>query len=249
MSRLILPMLVALVEATAAIGAARAILRFARRGIDESSWLDRSLSAQLLVGLPIFGTLLFLAGATSTSTLVVCAIAVPMALYAIVDSIGSRHAANNPPRPGDPFGAMALATAGAIAFSFAQLPAFSLDELAYHLAVPMQWIIAGRIEAFPLLSHSWFPFGVESADLFALRLLGHDGGVASHFVHVLCGVALASLLIRRLALESRTPLLLAAAIVTTPALLITVGWAWNDVPLIGITVVLFLALDEFAHRT
>jgi len=105
----------------------------------------------------------------------------------------------------------------------------------------MQWIIAGKVESYPLLSHAWFPFGLESADLFALRLLGHDGGVASHFVRLCCGVALAVLLVRRLASESATPLLFSAGILTTPALLVTVGWSWSDVPLVGMVVVLFLA--------
>ena len=199
--------------------------------------------------MPLYGTLLFLAGLLSTSTIVVCAITLPLALYAIFDSLVWRSANRDPLPARDLFGALALVTAGVISFLCAQLPAYSLDELAYHLAVPMQWIIAGRVEAFPLISHSWFPFGLESADLFALRLLGHDGAVASHFVRLLCAIALTSLLVRRLAVDSATPLLLTAAIVTTPALLITVGWSWNDVPLVGIVVVLYLALEGFVHAT
>lgn len=247
MLRLLPPMLVALAEALAAIGTARAILRLAGRGPDLPSWLDRSYSAQLLVGLPLYGTLLFLTGLISTSTIVVCAITLPLALYAIVDANFGRPANRDPLRARDWFGASALVTAGVVSFLFAQLPAFSLDELAYHLAVPMQWIIGGRVEAFPLISHSWFPFGIESAHLFSLRLLRHDGAVASHFVHLLCGAALTSLLVRRLAVASTAPLFLAAGIVTTPALLVTVGWSWNDVPLIGIAVVLFLALEQTVH--
>jgi hypothetical protein len=246
MSRLLLPMLVAIVEALAAIGTARLILRVACRAQDRS-WLDRSPATQLLVGLPLFGTLLFLAGLVSTSAPAVCAIALPLALYAVVDRIAAGSPTRALLRARDPLGAVALAAAGAIALLFAQMPAFSLDEVAYHLAVPMQWIVSGRVEAFPLISHSWFPFGVESADLFALRLLGHGGAVASHFVRVFCGVALAALLVRRLAAGSATPLLFAAAIVTAPVLLVTAGWSWNEVPLVGVVVVLFLALDELAN--
>jgi hypothetical protein len=239
-------MLAALVEALAAVGTARGILRLARDSSVDAPWIERSLSAQLLVGLPIYGTLLWLAGLFSTSAIAVGAITLPLALFAIA-SLATRRADRIPPRTRDAFGALALATAGAFSFLFAQLPSFSLDELAYHLAVPMQWIIAGRVESYPLLSHAWFPFGLESADLFALRLLGHDGGVASHFVRLFCGVALAVLLVRRLTCESATPLLFAAGIFTAPALLVTVGWSWSDVPLVGMVVVLFLALEELAQ--
>jgi hypothetical protein len=247
MQRLLLPMLVALVEALAAIGAARVGLRLARRGAEAESRLDRSLSAQLLVGLPLYGTLLYLVGLISTSAIAICASTAPLAVYAATDAIARRLRQGERARARDPFGAAALAAAAIISLLFAQLPAFTLDELAYHLAVPMQWIIGGRVQPFPLISHSWFPFGLESADLFALRLLGHDGAVASHFVHLLCGVALAALLVRRLARESAAPLLFGAAVVTAPALLVIVGWSWNDVPLVGLVAVLYLALEEFVE--
>jgi len=247
MVRLTLPMLLAIVEALAAIGTARALRRIGRRSADSASasQLAGSISAQLLVGLPIHGTLLFLAaGLFSTSRLVVCGVTLPAALYAAATWRSERRPTHPEPRVRDALGALAITVAGVIAFLFAQLPAFSLDELAYHLAVPMQWIVEGRVSVFPLNSHSWFPFGLESADLFALRLLGHDGAVASHFVRVFCGIALVRLLAQRLARESPRPLWLAAAIVTTPALLVTVGWSWNEVALTGIVVVLFLALED-----
>ncbi len=98
------------------------------------------------------------------------------------------------------------------AFVAAQAPPSSLDELAYHLAVPHSWVLEGRAVELPLLSHSYFPLGIESADLLPLLLLGAaDGGVASHFLHLFAAIA-ATLLVAR-----RTRSWLAtAAIVTTP---------------------------------
>jgi hypothetical protein len=81
----------------------------------------------------------------------------------------------------------------ACAFVAAQAPPSSLDELAYHLAVPHTWVLEGRAVALPLLSHSWFPLGIESADLPSLSLLGAiDGGIASHFLHLFAAIAMTS---------------------------------------------------------
>jgi len=144
MSRLLLPMLAALVEALAAIGAAIGILRLARGSSLDAPWIERSLSAQLLVGLPLYGTLLWLAGLFSTSAIAVCAITLPLALFALA-SLAARRSDRVSLRTRDVFGALTLAAAGIFSLLFAQLPSFSLDELAYHLAVPMQWIIAGKV--------------------------------------------------------------------------------------------------------
>jgi hypothetical protein len=117
-------------------------------------------------------------------------------------------------------------------FVAAQAPPTSLDELAYHLAVPHAWVLEGRAVELPLLSHSYFPLGIESADLPALALLGpSDGGVASHFLHLFAAMATVWLIVRR-----TDSWLATAAIVTTPALAITAGWSLVDWPLAGLFV-------------
>jgi len=122
----------------------------------------------------------------------------------------------------------------------AQAPPSSLDELAYHLAVPHTWVLEGRVVELPLLSHSYFPLGIESADLLPLLLLGpSDGGVTSHFLHLLAAVATTLLIARRTKSWMAT-----AAIVTTPALAITAGWSLVDWPLAGLFVALFVALED-----
>ena len=126
-----------------------------------------------------------------------------------------------------------------LGFVAAQAPPSSLDELAYHLAVPHAWVLAGRAIALPLISHSYFPLGIESADLPPLALLGAlSGGIASHFIHLIAAIAATAIIHRR----TRNGLL-TAAIVTTPALALTAGWSIVDWPLLGICVA-FLDDDE-----
>ncbi|HJW92365.1 MAG TPA: hypothetical protein VJ901_01985 [Thermoanaerobaculia bacterium] len=127
----------------------------------------------------------------------------------------------------------------ACAFIAAQAPPTSLDELAYHLAIPKTWLLEGRAIALPLLSHSYFPLGVESASLPLLTLIGDEGGVASHFIHLFAAIATAMLIHRR-----TKNALITAAIVTTPALAITAGWSLVDFPLLGICVALWLAVEN-----
>jgi hypothetical protein len=136
--------------------------------------------------------------------------------------------------------AMAVVAVFVVAFVAAQAPPSSLDELAYHLAVPHTWVLEGRVIELPLLSQSYFPLGIESADLLPLLLLGSsDGGVTSHFLHLFAAIATTLLVARR-----TKSWLATAAIVTTPALAITAGWSLVDWPLAGLFVALFVALED-----
>src|SRR5437868_1761723 len=124
-----------------------------------------------------------------------------------------------------------------IGFIAAQAPPTTLDEVAYHLAVPHTWVAEGRVVDLPLIATSYFPFGVESADLPLLASLGSvQGGIASHLLHLLAAIATTILIQRR-----TKDALLTAAIVTTPALLLTAGWSLADWPLLGIC---FALLDD-----
>jgi len=120
-----------------------------------------------------------------------------------------------------------LALAALVIFLNAQMPPLSLDELAYHLTVPKTWVLEGRALELPLLSHSYFPLGIESADLPFLAILGNDGGIASHLLHALGAFAMVAIVFgwasRRASV--RTVLLVVLAIATTPALLVTGGWS------------------------
>lgn len=228
--RVAMPFFLACAEAIAIIGAG-----FALRG---RAWRALDLPLDYVIGLPVFGTLCFLLGTIGVSKwtmLPLLVIAILFGAYAIARwretaESGQRTAAGI---------SVPIFIVFACAFIAAQAPPTSLDELAYHLAIPKTWMLEGRAIALPLLSHSYFPLGVESASLPLLTLLGDDGGVASHFIHLFAAIATAMLIHRR-----TKNALITAAIVTTPALAITAGWSLVDFPLLGICVALWLAVEN-----
>jgi len=255
--RAALPLALASIEAVAVVGAG-----FAVRGLrgrvwrvhEESGALD--LPLDFILGYPIFGTLCFLIATMRIATwtmLPLLAIGAIFGLYAIARWREGVRQAPSPveapppvkapsPAEADSRGRLSYTVIALVflcAFIAALAPPFSLDELAYHLAVPKVWLLEGRAIALPLLSHSYFPLGIESADLPFLTLLGDEGGIASHFLHLFAAIATTMLIQRR-----AKNLLITAAIVTTPALAITAGWSLVDFPLLGICVALWLALEQ-----
>ena len=224
--RVAIPVLFAIAAALACIGTGF----LARRG-------RRDFAVNLLVGYPIFGTICFLVGLFKIS---------PWTMVPVVGILGgvgllSGGAAFRPPGGLKPAATLALALIAISAFIAAQAPPSTLDELAYHLAVPWSWVKEGRAIALPLNSHSYFPMGVESADLPSLSILGNvSGGIASHFLHLFAAIAVTVLLLRR---TGQFPIL-TAAIVATPALALTAGWSLVDWVLLGVAVALVEAEDD-----
>ncbi|MEO6260585.1 MAG: hypothetical protein ABIP63_09545 [Thermoanaerobaculia bacterium] len=216
---------------------------FALRALFARAWspADLDLPRDLLLGYPVFGALCFLVGAVRIAgwTMIpLLSIAALGGLYIVIRRLESRPLVLPPPMR--LFPALAVGIVFACGFVTAQAPASSLDELAYHLAIPWSWVKEGRAIDLPLISHSYFPLGIESADLPLLTLMGRDGAVASHFLHL--GAALAAtLLLYRL---TRRDGLLTAAIVATPALALTAGWSMADWPLLGVCAAFVLGLEE-----
>jgi hypothetical protein len=234
-----LSVLLALFEAFAILG-----VGFAVRGALARAWRaeDADLPRDFLLGYPIFGALCFLTGTLNVSSwsmgflLVVCGVG---GIYVLVRRFESRPPVM--PRIAEPLVLIALAIVFLCALIAAQAPPSSLDELAYHLAVPWTWVKEHRAIDLPLISHSYFPLGIESADLPLLTILGQiAGGIASHFLHLGAALAATAMLFRL----SRGNALALAAIVTTPALALIAGWSLVDWPLIGICAILVLALDD-----
>ncbi|HEV7766469.1 MAG TPA: hypothetical protein VGQ76_15815 [Thermoanaerobaculia bacterium] len=200
-----------------------------------------NFSLDLLIGYPIFGTLCFLVASLNISDWTLLPVLIAGAVAAVVYLL-RRYSGTTPPVESVPWhwSAMAVVVVLACGFIAAQAPPSSLDELAYHLAVPHAWILEGRVVELPLLSHSYFPLGIESADLLPLHLLGpSDGGVASHFIHLFAAIATTLLILRR-----TKSWLATAAIATTPALAIIAGWSLVDWPLTGLFVALYIALTD-----
>lgn len=237
-TRVGLSVLLALFEAFAILG-----VGFALRGALARAWRaeDVDLPRDFLLGYPIFGALCFLAGTLNVSSwsmgvvLVVCGVG---GIYVLVRRFESRPPVM--PMISEPLVLIALAIVFLCALIAAQAPPSSLDELAYHVAVPWTWVKEHRAIDLPLISHSYFPLGIESADLPLLTILGQiGGGIASHFLHLGAALASTAMLFRL----SRGNALALAAIVTTPALALIAGWSLVDWPLIGICAILVLALD------
>src|SRR6185295_7580133 len=182
-TRVGLSVLLALFEAFAILGAG-----FAVRGAIARAWRveDADLPRDFLLGYPIFGVLCFLTGTLNVSSwsmgilLVVFGVG---GIYVLVRRFESRPPVM--PAIAEPLVLVALAIVFLCALIAAQAPPSSLDELAYHLAIPWTWVKEHRAIDLPLISHSYFPLGVESADLPLLTILGQlAGGIASHFLHL-----------------------------------------------------------------
>src|SRR5216683_2678092 len=98
--------------------------------------LNRDLALNFIVGYPIFGTICFLIALLKIS---------PWTMVPIVGILGGigaisllrRTVENFPVRP---FATIAFALIGVAALIAAQAPPSTLDELAYHLAVPWTWV-------------------------------------------------------------------------------------------------------------
>jgi len=230
--RIGIPILFAIAATLACIGAGF----LARRG-------RRDLPLNFVIGYPIFGTICFLVALFHISAWTMVPI-VGILGGAGAISVGQRPSAVRPAEGGwpplRPFVAIVLVLMAISALIAAQAPPSTLDELAYHLAVPWTWVKEGRAIELPLNSHSYFPLGVESADLPFLSILGTGGGIPSHFLHLFAAIAVTALLLRR---TGDCPIL-AAAVVATPALALTAGWSLVDWVLLGVAVALVEAEDE-----
>jgi hypothetical protein len=226
LSRVGVPVLLAVAASLACIGTGFLVRRF-RAGV----------VVNFIVGYPIFGAICFLIGTMKISSWTM------MPILGILGGIGllaAREAGEAPATTLKPFALITLALIGISALIEAQAPPATLDELAYHLAVPWTWVKEGRAIDLPLMSHSYFPLGVESADLPFLTILGMGGGVASHFLHLLAAVAVVILLLR----NTKECPILTIAIVATPALALTAGWSLVDWVLLGVALVLVNALED-----
>src|SRR5688572_15911542 len=231
--RAAVPLLLAL-SAGLAIVALGALMRRSRR-------LD--VPVDFLLGYPLFGAACFLVALMNISawTMVPLLVIGGLGGIALLLMRYAEEKKEQPqPAPMHRTAFIAVITVLACGFVVAQAPPASLDEVAYHLAVPQTWVLEGRAIELPLLSHSYFPLGIESADLPLLTLLGAtSGGIASHFLHLFAVIATTLLIVRR-----TQSWLATAAIVTTPALAVTAGWSLVDWPLAGLFVILWTSLQD-----
>ena len=227
------PLLMAIAEALAII-AIGALMR----------WTNRvDLAIDFLIGYPVFGALCFLIGTLKINAWMMVPLLAIFGLGGIALLLmryAEERDETREPVPMHRTAFVAVVIVLACGFVAAQAPPSSLDEVAYHLAIPQTWVLEGRAVELPLLSHSYFPLGIESADLPLLTLLGQtSGGIASHLLHLFAALATTLLIARR-----TNSWLATAAIVTTPALALTAGWSLVDWPLAGLFVILWMSDDK-----
>ena len=198
--------------------------------------LRSDIALNFIVGYPIFGAICFLIALLKISSWTM----VP--IVGVLGGIGALSvAAGFSPLGGlKAAPTLVLALIGISALIEAQAPPSTLDELAYHLAVPWAWVKEGLAIDLPLVSHSYFPLGVESADIPFLVSLGTSGGVASHFLHLFAAIAVVALLLR----TTKDCPIMTVAIVATPALALTAGWSLVDWIVLGVSLAFVNALEE-----
>lgn len=246
-----LPLLVAAVQCLAAIGASSAVRAIFARAVPSRVAAPRAstLAIDLVAGYPVFGAAVFVVALVTAHKAVMLALLVAFAAAGVMRARGEPRG----DAPAESFDGAAIVALIALAVGLcgavmqAQLPAFTLDEVVYHLALPKAWLLEGRAVETPLNSQSYFPLGVESADLPALALLGDRGALASHFAHVASAGASCVMLFRWLErrVSASNAAVATAAVATTPALLLTTGWSWNEWPLLGLCLALLASLDAF----
>jgi hypothetical protein len=244
----------ALLEAAAIIGTGGAArLLFAR--LSSSAPRHESIAVDFLAGYPLFGTLAFLSGLirVSTATMTI-PITFGLACLVIRRTVaGTLPDARRPATFSPPAAPLVTWPAAAVIVTVlgcglleVQTPPSTLDELAYHLTIPKSWATEGRVVDLPLLSHSYFPLGIESADLPLFSLLPGDAGYASHLLHFFAAVAALLVGWRFLARRASGSVALTctAAIVSVPALAVTSGWSLVDWPLAGLCVLVAESLAD-----
>lgn len=201
-----------------------------------------------VAGLPIYGTCVFLVALFSARWSIAVTIVAAIAGIVVIARNGTAGAALEGARVFSTIAWLLLGVAFLEVLAIATMPVFSLDEIAYHLTVIRTWALEGRAIELPLLSHSYFPFGAESASLPLFVLLKRDAAeLASHLVSAAMSIAVTYLAYAIVARRQgrATGAAAAVAIATTPAMLIIAGWTWADWPTLGAALLLLDALlDE-----
>ena len=192
-----------------------------------------ALDEALLVGAAVFGTL---AGAVATISVAPLP-AVTIALAVASAPLFWRRLVTYGLPARVPALALVVAPMVLLGGLAALTPVATLDELVYKLGVPHAYEIYGRMVELPLNSNSYLAMSLHLADVPALML---GGGVAARLLHFVVYVA-ALAAIHRLALRfTRSGAMwVVITVASTPALMITSGWAFSEWCTAGLLVVSF----------
>ena len=200
--------------------------------------------AALLVGMPLYGTLL---GAIAwTGTGVEPATMLATLMLGGVGLMAARRMRLGPLTLGG-LDVVLLLPPVLLAFLEATTPVASPDELVYKLAVPRAYVLYGGMIDLPLNSHSYLTMAQGLAHFGALVL---SGGIAAKLVSF--AVYLGALAALRSLGDRVAPgsgVWVAAVFAWTPALAIIAGWCWSEWALLGLLALSWEAWERFGdHR-
>lgn len=218
--------------------AARALTRFGRLG--SGSALPTDPLAAMLVGLPLYGTLI--GGIAWTGSFVELTTILTTLLLGGVGVMVARRLTWAPPTLG-PGGVLLLLPPVLLALIEATTPVVSPDELVYKLAVPRAYLLHGGMVDLPLNSHSYLVMAQGLASFGALVLSGGFAAKLVHFAVYLGALAAIRRLGDRVAPGSGT--WAAAAFAWTPALAIIAGWCWSEWAILGLLALSWEAWERF----
>lgn len=204
---------------------------------------DISTTDCLLVGIPVYGTLIAaIAWSGLAIEILIPSATLLLAVPGMLPLVRSARGAFD--RLGD-FPSILFPPVAVAAMS-ALMPLNSPDELIYKLSVPKSWLDWGHMLELPLNSGSYFPASIYSADLGAITLAGGGAARMLHFALFL----LALRVVWRLGDDIRLGSGLWATVVFswTPAILIIAGWAWAEWGLLGLVLLSWHRFMQFVEK-
>ena len=149
----------------------------------------------------------------------------------------------------EPWAAFALAVPAIIALVSAAVPEIFYDALYYHLGLPQQYLLKGKIQWDPTVVHSAFPAYLDV--LFGICLGIAGPGTAKFFnllLFFLAWGATAAFLLEILG-EFRSALVGTVTIATVPGVLVMSTMCAIDAALIGFSAISALAIAKARHAT
>lgn len=225
------PLAAAVLTTLAVLGAGLGAIALARRLFGARGG-DVSTIDALLVGYPLFGTVIAAIAWISTAPVVpVTLVAAACGAIALL----RRRVVVRIEAP-----SLLLGTPIVLAIVEAITPANSPDELAYKLAIPQQYLLYERMLELPLTSHSYLVLATNFTDLAALAIGGPIAAKLARLLLYLAALAAVQRFGRRIAGEGAA--WITAVIAWCPTLMLIAGWAWSEWAVIGLLVV---ALDRF----
>ncbi|TET34719.1 MAG: hypothetical protein E3J72_13565 [Planctomycetota bacterium] len=147
-------------------------------------------------------------------------------------------------RIGLPFAVLA-AVSVVVALPVTLAPAFSVDALVYHLAVPKAYLAHGGILELPWNIYAYFPMNTE---MFFLAAMSLGGEIAAKFVHLAFGLAAAAGIYgyaRRFVSQGPATAAM-AAFVTAPSVAWLLGFAYIDLVVALLIVAAVIAFTAYA---